>query len=276
MKDLAGRAVLVTGASSGIGWETALAFARQGCRVGLAARRAQRLEELARLIREAGGQAEAFPCDLGRPAEARAVVERAAEAFGRLDVLINNAGLLELGAFERQDMERFEALMRVNLLGAAYAVHAAIPHMRRRGEGHIVNVSSIAGLFGMPYMAAYCASKFALVGFTESLRRELYDSGIRLTAFCPGSVDTPMVADLLADPLLAKRVRAKSPRRIADKIVWSVRTGAPEVVIGEAPGFLLTLSRLFTRAADWATHHVARRVHPVARRERARRAGPTS
>jgi short-subunit dehydrogenase len=138
--------------------------------------------------------------------------------------------------------------------------------MRRRKEGHIVNVASIAGLIGLPMMSAYCASKWALVGLTESLRRELYGSGITLTAFCPGSVDTPMTEAITRDPRMPRGVRIKTAEEVADKIVWATRRRARQVVFGEAPGALITASRFFTALTDWATYSLMRRLHPLGRR----------
>lgn len=177
--------VIVTGASSGIGAATAVACGREGMRVTLAARRKDRLERVADAVRAAGGEARAVPTDVTDEAAVRALVDGTVAACGRLDVLINNAGAGLLATVAQTSAAEFEALMRLNFLGAVYGVLAALPYMRRRGAGHIVNVASVVGKRASPFRAAYVASKFALVGFSEALRIELRGEGIHVTCVCP-------------------------------------------------------------------------------------------
>jgi short-subunit dehydrogenase len=182
---LRGAVVVLTGASSGIGAATAVACGRQGMRVALAARRRDRLEHVAEEVRAAGGEARVVPTDVRDEAAVRALVDGTVEAWGRLDVLINNAGIGMLALVTQTSAAEFEALMRVNFLGAVYGVLAALPHMRRQRRGHIVNVASVVGKRASPFRAAYVASKFALVGFSEALRMELLEDGIHVTSVCP-------------------------------------------------------------------------------------------
>jgi len=266
MRDLQGKTVLVTGASSGIGRAAARAFGAQGCRLALAARRADKLASLAEELKAEGVEALVLTCDVRDRAQAREAVDAVCRRWGQLDILLNNAGVHDLGAFERQELDRIEDIVRTNLFGTMYMSHAALPGMRRRGSGHIVNVASIAGLAGVPWMSVYCASKFAVVGFTESLRRELHGSGVRLTAFCPGTVDTAMAAEPLKDEVLRKAVQPKTAEETAEKIVQSVRRAAPEVVYGEVSAFVLRLARFFPRFADWFMHRTIKRMHPEVRR----------
>jgi short-subunit dehydrogenase len=184
-RDLAGRVVIVTGASSGIGAATAVACGRAGMRVVLAARRADRLAAVAEAVRAAGGEARAVPTDVADEAAVRLLVDGTAAAWGRLDVLVGNAGVGILAAVEQTTAAEFERLMRVNFLGVVYAVLAALPHMRRQGSGHLVTVASVVGKRASPFRAAYVASKAALVGFSEALRMELLGSGIAVTCVCP-------------------------------------------------------------------------------------------
>lgn len=266
MKELRGRIALVTGASSGIGRAVAVAFAGAGCRVALAARRVELLEELAKSLREErGADTLVIPCDLRDRGQALEAVETVVRRWSRLDILVNNAGISKLDFFERQDLDMIEDVIATNLLGTIYATHGALAHMRKQGEGHIVNVASIVGIAGLPWMAAYSASKFGIVGFTESLRRELYGSGITLTAFCPGTVDTAMAAEPLKDPKLRKIVHPKTPEEVAEKIVWAVRNQAAEVVYGEVPAAILYLMKLFTGCSDWLVHRLFSRRHPQVR-----------
>lgn len=183
--------ILITGASSGIGAATARLFAAQGYRVGLAARRADRLEALAAEIRAAGGQALPIPADLSRPEEARRMVAAAEQAFGALDILFNNAGFGHMGWLEtlRPD-EDIAAQIAVNLLGMITASCAALPQMIARRQGHIINMASSASFIATPTYTIYAASKFAVRGFTEALRREVRTHGVYVSGIYPGGVDT--------------------------------------------------------------------------------------
>ncbi len=163
-RDLAGRVVVVTGASSGIGAATAVACGRAGMRVVLAARRAERLAAVAADVIAAGGDARVVPTDVADEAAVQALVEGTVTAWGRLDVLVNNAGVGILATVDQTTPAEFERLVRVNYLGAVHGVLAALPHMRRQGAGHIVNVASVVGKRASPFRAAYVGSKFALVG----------------------------------------------------------------------------------------------------------------
>jgi len=175
----------VTGASSGIGAATAVACGRAGMRVVLAARRADRLAGVADQVRAGGGEARVVPTDVADEAAVRALVDGTVDAWGRLDVLVNNAGVGILATLEQTTAAEFERILRVNFLGAVYGVRAALPHMRRQGSGHIVNVASVLGKRASPFRAAYVASKFALVGFSEALRLEVHGTGIHVTCVCP-------------------------------------------------------------------------------------------
>ncbi len=184
-RELAGRVVVITGASSGIGAATAIACGREGMRVVLAARRADRLEAVAREVTAAGGAARVAPTDVADEAQVRALIDGTVDAWGRLDVLVNNAGVGILATVEQTTSAEFEEIVRVNYLGTVYGVLAALPHMRRQGAGHLVNVASVVGKRASPFRAAYVASKFAVVGLSEALRMELPGTGIDVTCVCP-------------------------------------------------------------------------------------------
>ena len=189
---LEGRVAVVTGASSGIGEATALALAGAGAAVALGARLAERIEALAGRIRGAGGKAAAIEVDVTDEATAQGFVESAREQLGGLDVLVNNAGVMLLGAVEGADSEQWRRMIDVNLLGLLYCTHAALPVMREGGGGHIVNVSSVAGRHARAGAAVYNMTKFGVTAFSEGLRQEALHSGIRVTCVEPGFVETEL------------------------------------------------------------------------------------
>jgi NADP-dependent 3-hydroxy acid dehydrogenase YdfG len=189
---LDGLAVAVTGASSGIGEATALALAEQGARVALGARRADRLEALAERIEAAGGVALALPTDVSDEEQAREFVTAARQRFGRLDALVNNAGVMQLGPIEAAPTEEWRRMVGVNVFGVLYCTHAALPIMREQGGGHIVNVSSVGGKVVGTYSGVYSLTKFGLGAFTEALRRESIEAGIRVTLVVPGATATEL------------------------------------------------------------------------------------
>jgi NADP-dependent 3-hydroxy acid dehydrogenase YdfG len=189
---LEGQVVAITGASSGIGEATALACARAGAAVALAARRTERIEALAKRIEQEGGRAIAVPADVGEEAHAREFVQRAHAELGRLDVLVNNAGVMLLGPIENAPTEEWRRMIHANLFGVLYCTHTALPLMRAQGSGHIVNVSSVAGRVARQGSGVYNLTKFGVGAFSESLRQECVAMGIRVTLVEPGAVDTEL------------------------------------------------------------------------------------
>lgn len=210
---------IVTGGSSGIGRALAVALARQGWRVGAVARRADLLVELAAEIRAAGGTIETAVADVGDRPGLVAAIQGLERSLGPTELLIANAGMGgDTGAVE-MNVEKVEAIMRVNFLGVVYAIEAVLPGMIARRSGHVVGISSIAAYKGLPGAAAYCASKAAVNAYLEGLRIELRKRGVAVTAVCPGFVRTPMVAKNPPMPFLmepdaaAARILRALPRR---------------------------------------------------------------
>ena len=183
--DLKNKVVLITGASSGFGEDAARLFVKEGCRVVLAARRLERLQQLAADIQDTGGEALAVPMDINEPAEI--MVQTALDVYERIDILFNNAGFGSIDWFENLKLERhIETLIRVNLIGPMLVTRAVIPHMLKRGSGHIINMSSVAGLIAPPLLSNYSASKYGIRAFTDSLRREVRPFGIKVSGIYPG------------------------------------------------------------------------------------------
>jgi NADP-dependent 3-hydroxy acid dehydrogenase YdfG len=188
--ELRGAVVVVTGASSGIGEATAVAFARRGAKVILAARRIDRLETLADRIEAAGGTALALRCDVTDTAELRKLPGVVEAMLGPVDILVNNAGVPGGGPFVEATHEQIERVVDVNLLSLLHATRAFLPGMLARGHGHVINVASLAGRFATPGAAVYSATKHAVVAFGESLDQEVSDRGVRVTSVNPAFVDT--------------------------------------------------------------------------------------
>ena len=237
MESLRDATVVITGASSGIGLATARAFASRGANVVLAARRRELLEQAAQDCEELGGRALAVPTDVTDPERVRDLTDAAISAFGGIDVWVNNAGTSMWGRFEEVPLESQSRLVELNLLGAIYGSHAALPHFfDRGGHGVIINFSSVFGRVPMPWAATYSASKAGLAGFTEALRFELAShSGIEVCGVYPAYVDTPTY--LNSANYMGRALRPVPPvvplERVAERIVGlalrprrSVRVGA--------------------------------------------------
>jgi NADP-dependent 3-hydroxy acid dehydrogenase YdfG len=191
--DLNGQVVAITGASSGIGEATALACVEAGAAVALAARRLDRIEGLADRINSGGGRALAIATDVGEEDQAKAFVDRAHAELGRLDALVNNAGVMLLGPINGAPTEEWRRMIHANVFGVMYCTHAAVPLMLEQGSGSIVNVSSVAGRVARAGSGVYNATKWAVGAFSEALRQEVTTSNIRVTLIEPGAVATELV-----------------------------------------------------------------------------------
>ncbi len=230
--DWTGKTVLITGASSGIGEALAVEWGRRGASLGLLARREEVLREVASKVEAVGGQALPVAVDVGDAEAVRAAVAQVSERFGRIDVLVANAGKGELTLARAFDIEVVTQVLSVNLLGAMNTVAAVLPSMLERGAGQIVAVSSLAAYRGFPGSSAYCASKAALSTFFESLRVELRPSNIYVTTIHPGFIDTPMTRGrkqkmpFLQDAAQAARlmIRAVEARRRTYAFPWQLAT----------------------------------------------------
>ena len=187
---LADKVALITGASAGIGYATARALAREGANVVVTARREERLQQLVREIEALGARSVYIVGDAATEATARASVDRALSEFGRIDILINNAGVGNYKNLIDTSAEEYDQIMDVNMRSTFLFTRHVVPVMQKQQQGLILLVSSMAGLYGFPGQAVYCASKFAQVGFAQALDKELRTHGIKVGSICPGGVKT--------------------------------------------------------------------------------------
>ncbi len=251
-RQLKGAAVLITGASAGIGKAAALAFARERARLLLAARRRDRLEEVAAQVRALGGEAVALQTDVADRGQVQSAVNSAVSAFGRLDILVNNAGIGYFGLLEHTPIDAVEALWAVNMMGTIYATQAVIPLMRKQGGGHIINVASVAGKRGNPGNSIYCATKFAMVGMSEALRVELHGSGIEVSVICPIGTVTEFreMSAALSNRDHPPMGPMQSAEKVARAIIRCARRPRPEVILFPPAKLLVLMNALSPRLAD--------------------------
>jgi NADP-dependent 3-hydroxy acid dehydrogenase YdfG len=223
---LAGKVALVTGAASGIGEAAALALAAAGAEVAVCARRADRLAALAARVEAQGRRALVLPGDVTDEAVAERAVAETLSVLGQVDILVNSAGIIQAGGVENADTAEWRRVMDVNFFASLYCCKAAVPHMRARGSGDIINVSSISGRRSAALFAAYAPSKHALNAMSEGLRQEVGGSGVRVCVIEPGATATE-VAEPMSDPKFREMMRAHvgkqgavMPADVADAIVF--------------------------------------------------------
>jgi short-subunit dehydrogenase len=221
MRSLADTRVLITGGGSGIGRCLALRFASAGAEVHVADLNLAAAEQLSRAISSAGGRARAWHLDVTDPAAIASVRKRMLDEAGPVDVLVNNAGVVHGGAFLDVPLDRHDATLRVNALGVVAVTHAFLPDLVARPDAHIVTIASAAAFAGLPFGATYAASKWAALGFSESIRLELLEQGrrhVHVTTVCPGYVGTGMFEGARA----LRLTRILTPERVADLTVSAV------------------------------------------------------
>jgi len=225
-KPLSGKVALVTGASSGIGEATAVELAKAGATVAISARRADRLSGLVKRIEDEGGKALALAGDMTVEAEAIKAVEDTVAQLGRIDILINSAGIMQAGGVEGVDLQEYRRVFDINVFATLYCCAAAVPHMLKQGGGDIVNITSLAGRKGGPETNAYSASKHAANSMTDAMRQELGNRNIRVAYLMPGATRTE-VGDSISNPNWRKAIQAHvakdgavEPSEIGETIVF--------------------------------------------------------
>ncbi|OBH80759.1 oxidoreductase [Mycobacterium scrofulaceum] len=237
MTGIDGQVVAITGASSGIGGATALLLAERGARVVIGARRVERLDEIAREIRDRGGSAVTCQADVSRREDLELLVATATDEFGRLDVLVSNAGISKIGPMSDLDVDGWSAMIDVNLRGVLHGVAAALPVFRNQGRGHFVTTVSTAGLKIVPTMAVYAATKNAVRTLMEGLRQESTDGVVRTTSISPGFVDTQLDGSI-DDAAVRAQIRRNMaefglpPAAVARAIAFAIEQ-PPDVEIGD-------------------------------------------
>ncbi|NJQ01739.1 SDR family oxidoreductase [Streptomyces zingiberis] len=238
MLSLHGKIVAITGASGGIGEATARLLARHGAAVVLAARRSERIDAIAQDIREEGGRAATCVVDVTKAEDLQRLVSATLDEYGRIDVLVNNAGIAPISPLADLDTEGWSAMIDVNLRGMLNGVAAALPVFREQGAGHLVSIVSVAGLYGAsPTMAVYAATKNAVRTIHEGLRRESTDGVVRTTAISPGYIRTDL-ADSMADPRIREQTRKYmdvagiAPAAVARAVAFALEQPG-DVEIGE-------------------------------------------
>jgi NADP-dependent 3-hydroxy acid dehydrogenase YdfG len=257
--------VLITGASQGSGKATALLFASKGYDVVMVARQPERLAAAAAQVQREGNSVLAIPADVGDAQQVRSLVEKALDSCGSIDVLVNNAGICLAGAIEQTTAADWQQLINTNLWGCVNTIQELLPHFIERKSGTIVNVGSIGGKMPLPQMTAYCTSKYAVTGLTESLRLELAPQGIHVCAVHPGLINSDFLeraqfrdrdesaSELRREQMseMLKSTGVSQPEDIAKAIWDAVKNKRGEVTIG--PAFLASEAyRLFPGLMQWA------------------------
>jgi NAD(P)-dependent dehydrogenase (short-subunit alcohol dehydrogenase family) len=259
MKKLTDRIAVVTGAAGGIGRATALLLAERGCSLALADMNERGLAETAELAKKFGRTVTTHKVDVSNKGQMQDFASAVVQAHGGVNILINNAGVVVLSSFTDHKLEDFEWLMGVNFWGVVYGCKFFLPALQQADEAHIVNISSLFGLTGVPLQTSYCASKFAVRGFTESLRMELYESHIGVTSIHPGGIATDIVASSRVNggPEMEKRKRSTAkmfkkmmpPSQAAAAIVRGIDRNSPRVLIARETFVADGIKRLLPAAS---------------------------
>ncbi len=243
MRRLNNRVAIVTGASRGLGPYMARALAAEGAHLVLAARSASELEAVAAEIRGLGRKATAVICDVASAADRQRLVEATLAEHGRIEILVNNAGIELTAHFDRQPADEISRVIEVNLTAAMHLAQAVLPAMLERKSGHVVNIASLAGKVPVPFSIPYAASKAGLIGFTESFRAEFRPRGVSASVICPGLVsEAGMYKEMqdqsgIKESFLAGTV---SPAKVASDVVKAIKRDRPEMLVYRGPGRLVS------------------------------------
>jgi short-subunit dehydrogenase len=253
-KNLENSVAIITGASSGIGRETATLLAQKGMKLVLAARREDKLEELAREINRPGAETLIIPTDVSDQTQVEPMVGKALERFGRIDILVNNAGFGQFASIEETSSDDMHEIIGVNLMGTFYSTKAVLPQMRRQGSGHIINISSVAGKRGFPFLGAYCATKFAMNAISEALRIELTGTGIYVSLVYPVTTKTEffdVIKNRTGQRFEPPGMFTQSAYQVANAIVKCAENPKPEVLPFPLARFLIVINAIAPGVLDF-------------------------
>lgn len=268
MLNLENKVVLITGASSGFGEDAALLFAKEGCRLVLAARRIDRLQNLAERIQQAGGEALAIPVDVTDRADIEYMLQSALDLYGQIDILFNNAGIGRVAWYENHTPERdIDLLVKVNLIGLMQVTRTVLPHMLGRRQGHIINMISVAGLISPPLIASYSASKFGARAFTDALRREVAPLGIKVSGIYPGPAATEFgqhIGRNAAYGSIRSKFRSRmSSEYVASRVVAVAKHPRRSLVIPCWFRIVTSFDMLFPVVVDWISYIFSKSKHKL-------------
>lgn len=242
--------VVLTGATGGLGSALALALSAKGAIVGLVGRDPVKLHALQQRIAALGGRAHIIVADLAQPTIAEQILKQALREMGHVDLLINNAGMIAFTEFAEQTEANIDNMIHTNVTATLLLSRAFVRYFIQRGRGHLALVGSIFGSLGFPHFASYCASKFAVHGFSQALRRELSGSGIHVTYIAPRAIDTPMNDDRTQAMWQAAGQAIDTPQAVAEKMVRALEDNRQELFIGQPQSFFAWLNGLAPRLVN--------------------------
>ncbi|MDD2832633.1 MAG: SDR family oxidoreductase [Methylotenera sp.] len=259
---LNGKRILLTGATGGIGQHVALMLARKGAKLAIVGRDAKKLEVLASQLSQIGETPIKIEADFEKTGTAETVATLATQALGAIDILINNAAILDFIQFEDQTPERIAQMIHTNVTAPIQLARAVLPQFKKNHQGHYLMIGSIFGSLGFPHYASYCASKFAIHGFSQALRRELVDTNIGVTYIAPRGVNTPM-NDAATLAMLAKTGgNVDEPDKVAAIIVRALENEKQEVFIGQPESFFAWLNGVAPRLVNLGLKKQTRLAEP--------------
>ena len=250
--DFKNRTVLITGASSGIGKQTAIEFAKQGANIILVARRKEKLDEIASQLEKFNIITFVCQCDVSDKAQVKEMSKNVLEKFDSIDILVNNAGFAIYGSVKELSIDEIESQMETNYFGMMYCIKNFLPSMLDKKSGHIVNVASVAASFGLPGIASYCASKFAMLGFSEGLKHELHGTGVGVTVVSPIMVRTDFFDHSSFEKMPKYSPTSLSSKTVAKAILKASNSPRLEIIVPSV-----------VRSAVWLKHTFPYFINPI-------------
>lgn len=244
--------VLITGASSGIGRAAAIEFAKNGANLVLLARRKEKLDQLAQELEQYNTQVFPISCDISDKSQVRSMSHKVLEKFGKIDILVNNAGFAIYGTVSEISIEDIESQMQTNYLGMVYCTKNFLPVLLEQNSGHIVNVASVAASFGLPGIASYCASKFAMLGFSEGLQHELHGTGVGVTVVSPIMVRTEFFDNASFEKMPKYSPTSLNAKTVAKAIFRAADSSRLEIIVPAV-----------VRGAVWLKHTIPYLINPI-------------